>query len=173
MATTYQSLGPDTARIIDSEANASIHSSRDDRSRSVGIKGASPNSVIINLLNTIIGAGILATPFAIRQDGILLGSLLIILAGSLAGLGLYFQGLCATFVPASKASFFQVAQITYPSLSVVFDLAIAIKCFGVGVSYLIIIADLMPQISDYFGFTNNYVTSRVFWVLLAMYVLMV
>ena len=40
-----------------------------------------------------------------------------------------------------------------PSLSIVFDLAIAVKCFGVGVSYMIVVGDLMPQIMSVW--TNN------------------
>lgn len=130
--------------------------------------GASIQSAIVNLLNTIVGAGILAMPFAIKQNGILLGSFLILFSGSAAGLGLYFQGLCSTFLPPGKASFFQLAQITYPSLSVIFDIAIAIKCFGVGVSYLIIIADIMPQISEYFNTSYELLQSRVFWVVISM-----
>lgn len=106
-------------------------------------------------------------PYAMKQNGILLGSILVLVSGTAAATGLYFQGLCATFLPPGKASFFAVAQITYPSLSVVFDLAIAIKCFGVGVSYLIIIEDLMPQISDYFGY-GGVTQSRVFWISVAM-----
>lgn len=106
-------------------------------------------------------------PFAMKQNGILLGSLLILLSGSAAASGLYLQGLCSSFLPRGKASFFAVAQITYPSLSVVFDLAIAVKCFGVGVSYLIIIEDLMPQISDFFGYSGVF-QSRLFWLTIAM-----
>jgi amino acid permease len=33
-------------------------------------------------------------------------------------------------------------------LGVFFDIAIAVKCFGVAVSYLIIIGDLMPQVKE-------------------------
>ncbi|KAI9676102.1 MAG: hypothetical protein M1817_000846 [Caeruleum heppii] len=57
--------------------------------------------------------------------------------------------------------------MTYPNAAVVFDAAIAIKCFGVGVSYLIIIGDLMPGVIK--GFSDSagevaFLTDRHFWV---------
>lgn len=125
-------------------------------------------------------------PFAIAQTSLLWGVVLILVSGSASALGLYFQGLCAAFVPVGRSSFFSISLVTHPSLSVVFDAAIAIKCFGVGVSYLIIVAQLMPQIMDYFLTTtvvsaylshdsessSNYhiFQSRVFWVTAALVV---
>lgn len=134
-------------------------------------KGKSTDgAAIINLLNTIVGAGILAMPFAIRQNGIVLGVVSISFSALAAGMGLYLQGLCSIFVKDGHASFFQISQKTYPSLSVIFDLAIAIKCFGVGVSYLIIIGDLMPQIANSFGITHSIAATRSFWIFLSLLV---
>lgn len=119
-------------------------------------------------------------PFAISQTSILFGIILILVSASSSALGLYLQGLCTAFVPIGKSSFFSLAQVTHPSLSVVFDAAIAIKCFGVAVSYLIIVAQLMPQITEYFfgGSLDQVVSvndaqpqilqSRVFWVTAAL-----
>lgn len=131
--------------------------------------GATVKSSVINLMNTIIGAGILAMPFAFKSNGIVLGLLFIIVSGAAASLGLYFQAISSLYLPkGSNASFFSVAKITYPSLAVVFDIAIAIKCFGVGVSYIIIIGDLMPQISQSFNLTHEFLLNRQFWVTIAM-----
>lgn len=109
-------------------------------------------------------------PFAIKENGIVVGVSIILLAGLAASLGLYFQGLCTQFVAAGHASFFQLSKITYPSLSVVFDVAIAVKCFGVGVSYLIIIGDLMPQIVGSLGVGGDggLLAHRAFWILVSM-----
>lgn len=107
-------------------------------------------------------------PFAIKENGIVLGVSTILCAAVAAGFGLYLQGLCTLFVPDGHASFFQLSRITYPSLSVVFDVAIAIKCFGVGVSYLIIIGDLMPQIVTSLGSTAELTSSRTFWIFVSM-----
>lgn len=126
---------------------------------------SSDMAAIINLTNTLVGAGILAMPFALNQNGVFLGVLTIVFAGFTAGLGLYLQGLTAQFVKPGNASFFQIATKTYPALSVVFDLAIAVKCFGVGVSYLIIIAELMPQI---LGSAAVEGIHRAVWVIIAL-----
>ncbi|CDO55097.1 similar to Saccharomyces cerevisiae YER119C AVT6 Vacuolar aspartate and glutamate exporter [Geotrichum candidum] len=135
------------------------------------IRGKSTDgAAIINLLNTIVGAGILAMPFAIKQNGIVLGVATISFSALAAGMGLYLQGLCSLFVRDGHASFFQLSQKTYPSLSVIFDLAIAIKCFGVGVSYLIILGDLMPQIANSFGITHSVAATRSFWILISFFI---
>ncbi|ANB11731.1 Avt6p [Sugiyamaella lignohabitans] len=130
--------------------------------------GATITSSIINLLNTIVGAGILAMPFAYKANGIILGTIIIGLAGLTAGFGLYLQGLGSSFVPPGHASFFSLAKITYPSLAVLFDVAIAIKCFGVGVSYLIIVGDLMPQIMQSLNISKDILLDRNFWVAVSM-----
>ncbi|CDR37800.1 CYFA0S01e17480g1_1 [Cyberlindnera fabianii] len=123
----------------------------------------------INLLNTIIGAGMLAMPYAIRSDGIFIGVLVIILSAMTSSFGLYLQGKCAKYTPPGQASFFSLSQITYPQLGVVFDLAIVIKCFGVGVSYLVVIGDLMPQICETLvGDDHPLLLERNFWITIFM-----
>lgn len=123
-------------------------SSRSSRGRKdIGIVGqASWLSSVINLVNTIVGAGVLAMPLALSRMGIILGIAIILWSGVTAGFGLYLQTRCARYLERGKSSFFALSQITYPNAAVIFDAAIAIKCFGVGVSYLIIIGDLMPGV---------------------------
>jgi len=69
-----------------------------------------------------------------------------IFSGSVAVFGLYLLSLCAVKAPHRRASFFAIAQLTFPKAAVFFDAAIAIKCFGVSVSYLIIVKSLMPNV---------------------------
>ncbi|KAK5123652.1 hypothetical protein LTR16_003715 [Cryomyces antarcticus] len=149
----------------------SASSSRSGSSRRRGKKEAGTSgqaswiSSVINLVNTIVGAGVLAMPSALSHMGILLGVFIILWAGLTAGFGLYLQTRCARYLERGKSSFFALSQITYPNAAVVFDAAIAIKCFGVGVSYLIIIGDLMPGVVR--GFTDSadgYLLDRHFWV---------
>ncbi|TKA67415.1 hypothetical protein B0A49_12333, partial [Cryomyces minteri] len=149
----------------------SASSSRSGSSRRRGKKEAGTSgqaswvSSVINLVNTIVGAGVLAMPSALSHMGILLGVFIILWAGLTAGFGLYLQTRCARYLERGKSSFFALSQITYPNAAVVFDTAIAIKCFGVGVSYLIIIGDLMPGVVR--GFTDSadgYLLDRHFWV---------
>ncbi|KAL3468641.1 transmembrane amino acid transporter protein-domain-containing protein [Aspergillus heterothallicus] len=133
-----------------------------------GMQGqASWISCVINLVNTIVGAGVLAMPLAISHMGIVLGTFVILWSGVTAGFGLYLQSRCAQYLERGNASFFALSQITYPNAAVIFDAAIAIKCFGVGVSYLIIIGDLMPGVIQ--GFVGgepafDFLVDRHFWV---------
>ena len=53
--------------------------------------------------------------------------------------------LTAAASPVTPASYFVVARATYPHAALFIDLAIALKCFGVSVSYLIVVGDLMPS----------------------------
>ncbi|KAK9450855.1 transmembrane amino acid transporter protein-domain-containing protein [Limtongia smithiae] len=133
-------------------------------------------SSVANLSNTILGAGILAMPYALKSDGIFLGMLVIAVAGSTAAMGLYLQYRCSRYIERGGASFFAVAQKTYPQIAVAFDAAIAVKCFGVGVSYLIIIGDLMPQVVGDFVYGGvdvpaSVVDSRRVWITICMVLL--
>ncbi|KAG2018930.1 hypothetical protein GB937_005568 [Aspergillus fischeri] len=136
--------------------------------RSSGFQGdASWISCVINLVNTIIGAGVLAMPLAISRMGMALGICVILWSGMTAGLGLYLQARCAQYLDRGSSSFFALSQLTYPNAAVIFDAAIAIKCFGVGVSYLIIIGDLMPGVVQGFVGTTpayEFLVDRHFWV---------
>jgi len=124
-------------------------------------------SSVINLANTILGAGLLAMPSALSKMGIFLGIFVIAWAGTTAGFGLYLQTRCARYIDRGHVSFATLSQMTYPNASIIFDAAIAIKCFGVAVSYLIIIGDLMPGVVR--GFAPGaaditFLVDRQFWI---------
>lgn len=86
--------------------------------------------------------------------------LIILYAGITSALGLYFLARSAEKVGGRNASFSSLSKLTWPKLGIFFDAAIAIKCFGVAISYLIILGDLMPQVYLYalclflFNYTN-------------------
>jgi amino acid permease len=65
----------------------------------------------------------------------------------------------------SDASFYSVGRATLPSLTLLIDVAIALKCFGVAISYLIVIGDLMPYVMRQFGASGVWV-ARELWVFL-------
>ncbi|KAI3632969.1 hypothetical protein MIR68_009044 [Amoeboaphelidium protococcarum] len=129
-------------------------------------------SSMINILNTIMGAGLLAMPNAITTLGIGLAVIVIMLSGSAAAFGLYLLARCAALVGRS-ASFNSVSKITYPQAAVFFDIAVAIKCFGVGVSYLVIIGDLAPSVlHDFNVFPEGHVLlTRQMWITIFMAVI--
>jgi amino acid permease len=127
-------------------------------------------------MNTLLGAGILAMPFVLSQMGIILGIFVILWSAVASGFGLYLQSRCARYLDRGSSSFYAIAQLTYPNASVVLDSAIVIKCFGVGVSYLIIIGDLMPGVvvglSDAWD-PSSCLLNRGFWITIFMIPVMV
>ncbi|KAI8375737.1 transmembrane amino acid transporter protein-domain-containing protein [Choanephora cucurbitarum] len=128
-------------------------------------------SASINLSNTILGTGMLAMPAALASVGLIPGIIMIIYAGSTSCFGLYFLARCAERVGGRNASFSSLSKLTWPKLGVFFDTAIAIKCFGVAVSYLIILGDLMPQVilSFFHGAKDvELLMDRKFWISLSM-----
>ncbi|PWY97725.1 hypothetical protein BCV70DRAFT_202482 [Testicularia cyperi] len=140
---------------------------------------ASLLSSISNLTNTIIGTGMLATPGAFKWTGLLLGMALILFCGFTASLGLYLLTRCAARVGGRKNSFFTIASQALPAGAWWFDLAIALKCYGVSISYLIICGQLMPQviISFFRAFHRDIhqipelFLDRSFWILTLMILL--
>ena len=82
-------------------------------------------------------------PRALSQMGILLGVFVIIWSGLCSAFGLYLQTRCARYLERGSASFFALSQLTYPNAAVLFDAAIAIKCFGVSVRYVPLSEDLI------------------------------
>ncbi|KAF1945589.1 hypothetical protein EJ02DRAFT_337954 [Clathrospora elynae] len=167
---TYSAIDPEpTEGDPMSSSTGSLRGRRRGRGKQdVGSHGqATWISSVINLANTILGAGLLAMPSALSKMGIFLGIFVIAWAGTTAGFGLYLQTRCARYIDRGHVSFATLSQMTYPNLSIIFDAAIAIKCFGVAVSYLIIIGDLMPGVVH--GFAPGagdatFLVDRQFWI---------
>ncbi|CAO2654088.1 Nn.00g108210.m01.CDS01 [Neocucurbitaria sp. VM-36] len=167
---TYSAISPEPTEADPmSSSTGSLRGRRRGRGKKdAGFQGqATWISSVINLANTILGAGLLAMPSALSKMGIFLGIFVIAWAGITAGFGLYLQTRCARYVDRGHVSFATLSQLTYPNLSIIFDAAIAIKCFGVAVSYLIIIGDLMPGVVV--GFAPgagdiNFLVDRQFWI---------
>ncbi|KAG4305299.1 hypothetical protein PORY_001469 [Pneumocystis oryctolagi] len=131
-------------------------------------------SSVTNLLNTIIGSGVLAMPYAMSLMGVTLGVFVIILSGITSALGLYFLGCSAAKLERGKASFSSVSMITYPSAAILFDLTIGVQCFGVCVSYLILMGDIMPQILKTFNSSisdTSYLVNPRFWNTIFIFIL--
>lgn len=99
----------------------------------------------------------MSQPAALASIGLVPGILVVMLSAAASGMGLFFLSQCASRTDGRHASFFAISKLTWPGMAIFFDLAIAIKCFGVGVSYLIIIGDLMPQVGVTHVHTRNMV----------------
>lgn len=77
--------------------------------------------------------------------GLIPGILTTAFCGTTAFTGLYLLSRSAGKTADRGASFSSLAAVTFPSLARLFDLAIFLKCFGVSVSYLIVVGSLMPR----------------------------
>ena len=167
---TYSAIGQEPPEPdLMSSSTGSLRGRRRGRGKKdAGFHGqASWISSVIHLANTILGAGLLAMPSALSKMGIFLGIFVIMWAGMTAGFGLYLQTRCARYLDRGHVSFATLSQLTYPNLSILFDSAIAVKCFGVAVSYLIIIGDLMPDVVKAFApgaGEVSFLIDRQFWI---------
>ena len=125
--------------------------------------GASVGSGVLNMSNTILGAGMLALPHALAQCGLLVGLLLLALFAALSLLGLHLVSAAADLA-GRPSSFYAVAEKAVPGSGLLIDAAIAVKCFGVATAYLIIVGDAMPQAVEPFGATGVLLDRRL-WTL--------
>lgn len=125
-------------------------------------------SCSINLLKTIIGAGMLAMPSSFAALGYVPGTLFVLVAATLAAFGLHLLVVSSQYAGGRNATINKLAGLTYPRLTVLFDFAIALKCFGVALSYLIVIGDMMPGIAQGLGLEHWLFLSRRFWLVASM-----
>lgn len=158
---------------------------------------ASLASSVANIANTILGTGslylqapaswsmlkslstgMLAMAHGFATGGMIPGIITVLFCGGTAYLGLLFLALCAAHpdVEPRHASFAALSALTYPSAGVFFDAAIAIKCFGVSISYLIIFGALMAQVVKSFERIGTsaapaVLLDRRFWITVAMVIL--
>jgi amino acid permease len=104
-------------------------------------------SSFYNLANTILGSGMLGLPYAFSKAGWFLGTFLLIFSAAIASFSLHLLSVCA-LTQSMPSSFHKVGATVLPKSSIAIDLAVAIKCFGVATSYLIVIGDLMPAVFE-------------------------
>ena len=158
-------------------------------------KKASIVSCIINLLNTVAGAGMLGLPGAYAGSGFFMGTVLLIVAAFFSTLGLHLLAVSATTAQArlrnsngnvngngqKPASFYTVATAAMPEFAIFIDGAVALKCFGVATGYFVTVGDCMVD-SFHYLFRNfsaatettaeeieeMIFTNRQFWVIVAL-----
>lgn len=87
----------------------------------------------------------LAVPYAVSQCGYVVGLTMLVCGGLASAFALHLLTVCAKKIGAHPTSFYAVAQAATPQLTFLIDLAVAIKCFGVATSYLIVVGDLVPD----------------------------
>lgn len=87
----------------------------------------------------------LAVPYAVSECGYVVGVVLLICGGVASAFALHLLVLCSKKINVEPTSFYAVANAAVPKLTFLIDLAVAIKCFGVATSYLIVVGDLVPD----------------------------
>lgn len=108
------------------------------------------------LANTLLGgSGMLGIPHAFSVAGWGLGLVLLVLFCVLSAFGSHLIACTARKLGTAPCSFYSVSHICIPNWTWLVDGAVAIKCFGVGTSYLIIVGDLLPAGVQYFGGPNT------------------
>ena len=104
----------------------------------------------------------LGLPYAFSHTGWVLGSLLLVICGSLSSFALHLLGMCA-LKEKEPSSFYTVAHSALPKFTIIIDIAVTVKCFGVATSYLIVIGDLMPDVMEFFD-VGGALSHRQMWV---------
>lgn len=146
--------------------NANWGGNRSADYESVVEKNGTIFSGIVNLTNTILGAGLLGLPGAVSHTGMILGFVYFLIFAGLSSLGLHFSADVARRV--TDTSYYKIAILTFPRWSMIVDMLVAIKCFGISTLYLIVVGDLMPDAMKTVVETDaphyNLLTSRRAWI---------
>jgi amino acid permease len=161
-----------SSRADDTEANQVVvelstdHSIRGELHRwfETAFGDSSSWSCFFNLANTIVGAGMLGLPYAFAGSGWVVGTVMLVVCGLATIFALHLLSLCPAKV-GKPASFYTVAMKTMPSLTLVIEFFVAVMTFGVGVSYLVVVASLMPDVMDQLGACHS-AKNRDLWVFL-------
>mmetsp|Transcript_69310 Transcript_69310/g.129453 ORF Transcript_69310/g.129453 Transcript_69310/m.129453 type:complete len:492 (+) Transcript_69310:68-1543(+) len=121
------------------------------QAKNLGLSSPFAGSVV--LANTLLGgSGMLGIPRAFSTAGYLLGSLLIVVSGYFSAQGSHLLQCSAVRLGQVPSSFEVCSREVLPWWARwIVDAAVAIKCFGVACSYLIITGDLIPPALTFFG----------------------
>eukprot|EP00568_Trieres_chinensis_P002553 CAMPEP_0183303204 /NCGR_PEP_ID=MMETSP0160_2-20130417/8733_1 /TAXON_ID=2839 ORGANISM="Odontella Sinensis, Strain Grunow 1884" /NCGR_SAMPLE_ID=MMETSP0160_2 /ASSEMBLY_ACC=CAM_ASM_000250 /LENGTH=512 /DNA_ID=CAMNT_0025466081 /DNA_START=11 /DNA_END=1549 /DNA_ORIENTATION=+ len=109
---------------------------------------ATLGSCVINLANTIVGAGMLGLPGAFGGTGSVGGTALLVVGAAFSAHGLVLLSKAAQRA-GLPSSFYSVAHAAVPRYTILIDLAVALKCFGVATGYLITVGDCMVRALDH------------------------
>ena len=130
------------------------------------IQGTPLRGGVFVLANTILGAGMLGLPFAFAACGFIIGPMMLAGFAICSIVALTMLSECADAV-GRPATFNTVAEKAVPGSGLAISAAVAIKCFGVATSYLIVIGDSVPKSVIALGGSGILVKRQV-WTLAAL-----
>ena len=110
----------------------------------------SVRGAIFNLCNTAIGAGVLSLPYVLKQSGLIIGSLMIIIAGYFAILSLRLL-----IKKADEYEIFSYADLAFEAggvfLAKLLQVSIIGFTYGIFISYQIIMGGLLLEFMEGMG----------------------
>ncbi|OQS55671.1 AVT6 [Ecytonucleospora hepatopenaei] len=106
-------------------------------------------SAYVNLLKTSIGSGVLNFPYLFKTYGLITTIILTVITGLFAATGLYLLMICSQEM-GRGADLGKLAQDSIPWASILIDIAVFMKCFGVALSYMVIAGSLLPSVFNAF-----------------------
>eukprot|EP00037_Helgoeca_nana_P018359 m.175835 g.175835 ORF g.175835 m.175835 type:complete len:174 (-) comp24416_c0_seq3:207-728(-) len=93
-----------------------------------GLAQSTMFSAVVNLANTIVGAGMLGLPRAFAESGYAVGAVLLVLSAMGSVIGLHLLAVSQATAGIQPSSFYTVANAAMPSLTVLIDVAVYLKC---------------------------------------------
>ena len=110
-------------------------------------------SSTLNLSNTVVGAGILGIPLAIKNSGYVMATVLFLIFGSLAAYTMHLT-MCAALC-VDHASYDALCRVSLPKWKKVVDFIIGFASWGVCVAYIVVIGDTMDLAMEQFLENTN------------------
>eukprot|EP00736_Rhodelphis_marinus_P005580 Rmarinus@m.12621 len=134
---------------------------------------ANLKSSYVNMANGMLGSGMLGLPYAVSRCGTVTGSIVMVMSALAAFFGLHLLSICAVRLGGTNTSYYAVAQRTIPRLTYLVDFAVAIKCMGSSISYVIVMGDLLKDsMRDLFDMDDDSILrDRHFWITLLVFTL--
>jgi len=118
---------------------------QEDPSEASADPGAAPTkaSVVFNLMNTVIGVGVLAMPFCFKKAGLILAPIVLVLVGLLTERSLTLMVKAGELCNTTDGYSQTVRWCFGPRAGKAVDVIILFMNFGAAVAYLDVIADIL------------------------------
>lgn len=133
------------------------------------VGGTPVSGGVFVLANTILGAGMLGLPFAFASCGWYAAPFMLFTFGAMSTSGLVMLSECGMkcIERGVPCMFNDIAETALKGSGMLIDLAVAIKCFGVATSYLVVMSTTVPMALPAFGIGGFWLERRL-WVIVAL-----
>ncbi|KAI5133509.1 hypothetical protein NEAUS06_0597 [Nematocida ausubeli] len=104
-----------------------------------------------NLLKTIMGAGIISYPLFFAKFGSVTATILSCVAALLTFSSLIMLCECADYAKSTDKTFSAALSKVWPEVASFFNVVVFVKCFGVSISYLILLQPMLAYLLNMTG----------------------